>query len=152
VVFRTPRRLLAAGYSVFIYRLLADAIAAFHLAYAAFVALGLATILLGGLRRWSWVRNFWFRAVHLAMIAAVVFEVIFNIYCPLTAWEDALREKAGENVQAGTFIGRLVDNVLFVDVPAKILDVIYCLFGLAVLIAIFCIPPRRPAWRRSRES
>jgi hypothetical protein len=134
------------------YRLLSDAIAVFHLAYAAFVALGLAAILLGWLRGWSWVRNFWFRIIHLAMIAAVAMESLFGIGCPLTDWEDALREKAGETVQAGTFIGRLVDKILFVDVPPEILDVIYCLFGLAVLAAFFCIPPRRPGWGRIRKT
>jgi hypothetical protein len=146
---------LAAGCSHYIpvqfYRLSADAIAVFHLAYAAFVVLGLAAILLGWLLKWRWVRNFWFRMIHLAMIGIVVAEAIFGIFCPLTAWEDALREKAGETVQAGTFIGRLVDNILFVEVPGKTLNVIYCLFGLAVLVAMFCVPPRWPRRRVCRN-
>jgi hypothetical protein len=134
-----------------LYDFLADAVVVFHLAFVVFVALGLAAILLGWLRGWRWVRNFWFRILHLAMIAAVVFEAVFGIGCPLTQWEDALRKKAGGTVQAGTFIGRLIDGILFVEVPSKTLNAIYCLFGLAVLVTLFCIPPRWPRRRIGRN-
>jgi hypothetical protein len=135
-----------------VYCLLADVIVVVHLAYVAFVVVGLFVILLGWLLKWQWVRNFWFRVIHGALIGVVVFETIFGIYCPLTDWEDTLREKVGETVQQGTFIGRLADDVLFVDVDPTMMTWIYYLFGLLVLIAFFCVPPRWPQRRESRKA
>ena len=53
-------------------RMLADLIVVFHAAYVSFVVFGLVAILLGVVFRWSWVRNLWFRAIHLTVIGIVV--------------------------------------------------------------------------------
>jgi hypothetical protein len=129
------------------YRLLADLIVVVHCLYVSFVVGGLLAILLGWWRKWRWVRNFWFRLLHFTMIAVVVAESLLGIVCPLTDWEDALREKAGETVAQGTFIGRMVHRLLFVDVPAIGFAPIYCAFGLLVLATLFLVPPR---WPKSR--
>jgi hypothetical protein len=126
---------------------LADAVALVHLGYVAFVLLGMAAILIGIARGWFWVRNFWFRILHFLMIAVVVVESLCGILCPLTQWEDRLRELGGEARQHGSFIGRWIDRVLFVDVSPSVLAVGYCVFGLAVLLALLMAPPRWP-WRR----
>ena len=54
-----------------LYRVLADVTVVIHLAYASFIVLGLVAILLGILRRWSWIRDFWFRLVHLLLATFV---------------------------------------------------------------------------------
>ncbi len=86
------------------YRFIADLVLIIHLAYVLFIVLGLVAILLGVALRWRWVRNFWFRMIHFLMIAGVVVESLLRLDCPLTSWEDKLREKAGEGVQQGSFI------------------------------------------------
>jgi hypothetical protein len=127
-----------------IYRVLADLIVVLHFAYVAFVVFGMAAILLGIVRRWSWVRNFWFRMIHLAMIAIVVVESLCGILCPLTEWEDRLREASGAPNEPGTFIGRWAHDLLFLDVPHWVFPVCYVVFGLAVLLAFVVAPPRWP--------
>ncbi len=127
-----------------LYRLLADLTVFTHLAYVLFVLLGAAAIFVGRLRGWSWIRNFYFRAAHLAAIGFVAVEGAFHIQCPLTALEDFLRIKAGETITQGTFIGRLAHELVFLDVPQKTMDVVYVFFGLFVLLTIFLIPPRWP--------
>jgi hypothetical protein len=127
-----------------IYRILADLVVVFHLAYVSFVVLGLGAILLGGWRKWGWVRNFWFRLLHFVMIAVVVLESLFGIVCPLTDWEDALREKAGETIAKGSFIGRMAHQIMYVQLSPGVLTTCYCVFGLIVLATLFLVPPRRP--------
>ncbi len=133
------------------YRLLADLIVAVHFAYVSFVIVALMAILLGIALRWSWVRNFWFRAIHLLMIGVVVFESLGGIRCPLTTWEKDLRRLAGETVQQGTFIGRWSSWLLFHDeIPPWMLEISYCCFGIAVLCVWLLAPPRWPWKKRAR--
>jgi hypothetical protein len=123
---------------------LADAIVVAHVAYVSFVVLGLAVILLGVAFRWRWVRNPWFRSIHLAMIGIVVGEAIAGIPCPLTVWEGQLRRAAGQAAYPGDFIGHWADRLLFYRFEPWVFTVIYATFGLAVLAAFILAPPR---WR-----
>ncbi|MGA2796432.1 MAG: DUF2784 domain-containing protein [Thermoguttaceae bacterium] len=133
-----------------IYRFLADVVVAIHLALVGFIVIGLAAILLGIACNWRWVRNFWFRIVHLAMIATVVEKTILGVKCLLTQWEDRLREMAGETVEEGTFIGRMLHEILFWQVSPdmmRVLRLAYYLFGLAILLVFIFAPPRWP-WKQ----
>jgi len=126
------------------YRFLADVVVVIHFAYVMFVIAGLLLILLGILLRWQWVRNFWFRMIHFLMIAVVAVESIMDIVCPLFAWEDELREKAGETLRQGSFIGRLAHDLFVKDISWETSRLINCLFFLLVLIVLALAPPRWP--------
>lgn len=130
------------------YRILADVLVAIHFAYVAFVILGLVFTLGGSVAGWKWVRNFWFRAVHLAMIAVVVGEAWCGIVCPLTTWEDNLRELAGQATYRGGFIANLLHDTMYFEAEQWVFAVCYSLFGLLVLIAFALAPPRIPEWVR----
>jgi hypothetical protein len=134
-----------------IYRILADCIVVFHTAFVLFVVGGMAAILLGIVFKWRWVRNFWFRIIHFGAIAVVVVESVLGVDCPLTDWEDMLREQAGETVKQGTFIGRFLHEIIFVNIQHDILVIAYCLFGLCVLLALIFAPPRWPVRRRHEK-
>ena len=58
-----------------------------HAAFATFVILGLVLILVGGYLSWSWVRNSWFRALHLLSITIIVVQSWLGVVCPLTTLE-----------------------------------------------------------------
>jgi hypothetical protein len=133
------------------YRFLADLVVAVHFTYVAFVVVGMAAILIGFALRWSWVRNFWFRAIHLLLIGIVVVESIFGVVCPLTTWENRLRDAGGEVTEDGSFIGRWVHDLLFIDASPWVLTTCYILFGLAVLATFIFAPPRRPRWMRKSK-
>jgi len=94
--------------------------------------------------------EFWFRLIHLLMIVMVVEENLFGVLCPLTDWEDRLRLRAGETIQEGTFVGRLLHNLLFWDVSPGTLAIVYYLFGLAVLLIFLFAPPRWP-WKKDGQ-
>ncbi|HUG69903.1 MAG TPA: DUF2784 domain-containing protein [Pirellulaceae bacterium] len=131
-----------------LYSVLADVVVFVHAAYVSFVVLGLVAILIGWVLRWRWVRNLWFRVVHLVMIGVVVVESLLDITCPLTTLENNLRRTAGETARGESFVGRCVHDLLFYDAPAWSFTVAYCMFG-AIVLATFVIAP--PNWRLAQS-
>ena len=130
--------------------LIADLVVVIHLVYVITVVSGLFVIPIGGALKWHFVRNFWFRAIHLAMILIVVFEALFGIVCPLTDWEYELRVAAGQqNVTNMSFIARLIHHLIFFEFPQYVFTAGYCLFGIAVLISWWLFPPLLP-WHLKR--
>lgn len=125
---------------------LADAIVAVHAIFVGFVVLGQVVILLGLWRGWGWVRNRWFRGVHLLAILFVALETIIGLNCPLTVWEDQLRQAAGQQVEEGTFIGRWLHALIFYDFPSWVFTSVYVAFAVLVLATFVLAPPR---WRRT---
>ena len=125
------------------YRALADAVLITHIAFVAFVVLGLLLILAGGFCGWRWVRNPWFRWTHLSAILIVVFEALYGIVCPLTTLENELRRRAGQTGYQGDFIANVVHDLLFYDLTPWVFTVIYSAFGLLVVGTFVIAPPRR---------
>ena len=123
---------------------LANLIAAVHLAWVAFVVLGLLAILVGIALRWEWVRNVWFRAIHLAMILIVVVESLADVPCPLTVWERHLRLQGGKTTFEGDFIAYWVHRLMFFRAEPWVFTLGYLTFGLAVAVAFVLAPPRFP--------
>ena len=128
-----------------VYNYLADFVVVAHALYVSFVVFGLVAILAGICFRWQWVRNFWFRMIHLTMIAIVVFEALFGVVCPLTTLEHHWRRLAGETVQESSFMGRVAHDLLFYEAPQHVFTIAYCVFGTVVLATFILAPPQ---WRR----
>ncbi len=126
---------------------LADLVLVTHALFVAFVILGLLAILLGGYRHWGWVRNRWFRVVHLAAIGVVVAESWLGLICPLTEWENSLRTTGGEGVYPDSFLQHWVHVILFYDFAPWVFTLAYTLFGILVVCAWLLVPPEP----RSRE-
>ena len=133
------------GMSALLYRLAADVVVAAHVAYVAFVVLGLVVIWWGIARKRPWVRSPLLRYTHLAMILIVVGEAWAGITCPLTTWEQWLREQAGQVSYRGDFLATWLHELLFFEAPPWVFTVAYSLFGLLVIATFIAAPPiRRP--------
>jgi hypothetical protein len=125
---------------------------AIHLGYVLFVVAGLFVIIAGGVLHWRFIRNFWFRTTHLAIILIVIFESIFGVTCPLTDWEYEFRVVAGQqNITDVAFVARLIHKLIFFEFPPIVFTVGYCLFGIAVLMSWLLITPLLP-WKQEREN
>jgi Protein of Unknown function (DUF2784) len=124
------------------YRFLADFVVTTHLAYILFVLFGTLAILLGGWLKWAWIRNRWFRRIHLAAIALVAVQAIFGWTCPLTTWEKSLRCAAGQLSHDRSFIGYWAHQLVFVDLDESVLTICYCLLAAATLLLYWGIPPQ----------
>jgi len=120
---------------------LADIILLVHFGFVAFVVGGLGLIWIGAALQWGWVRNFWFRIAHLAAIVFVAGQALLGRMCPLTVWEDALRE--GQAPVKG-FIARWVYDLLYWDLPGWVFTVVYVLFALVVIASFRWVKPRSP--------
>ena len=73
----------------------ADVVLVVHALFVAFVVFGQAYVLAGWTMGWNSARNAWFRRLHLAAIAVVVFQAWIGLACPLTTLESGLRQDAG---------------------------------------------------------
>lgn len=126
-----------------LFLLAADLILFSHVLFVAFVVFGLVVIIVGKFANWSWVRNPWFRFAHLGAIGIVVLQSWIGIVCPLTTWEMALRERAGDSVYAGAFVAHWLESILYYRAPAWVFAVCYSLFALLVVGCWFWARPRR---------
>lgn len=132
------------------YGVLADGVVFAHVLYVGYVVLGQLAIVLAAACGWAWGRNRWFRLTHLAAIGIVVLEAVMGWRCPLTVWEQQLRELGGQQVDAGaTFLGRLLHHVLFIDrhftdgrPPEGFLTTLYIAAFVVVLQGLAMYPPR----------
>lgn len=124
------------------FALAADGILLLHVLFVAFVVAGLALVYIGLLRGWRWVGNWWFRAIHLVAIGVVVAQSWLGQICPLTSWEMALRQAAGDASYGGSFIQYWLQSLLYYNAPQWVFIVAYSLFGTLVLASWFVVPPR----------
>lgn len=131
----------------------ADALLVLHVLFVLFVVVGLALILLGGYRGWAWVRDYRFRLVHALAIAGVVLQSWAGRICPLTTWEMALREKAGQATHDSSFVGYWLGRLLYYEASPVFFVVLYTGFGLLVVLSWWWVRPqlpRRLAWWQNR--
>jgi len=122
--------------------LAADAILLIHVLFVAFIVAGLVLIFAGKALSWFWVRNPWFRILHLAAIGIVAAQSWFGVICPLTVWEMALRSRAGDTVYSGTFISYWLQRLLYYQAPEWVFVVAYTAMGLVVVASWIWVRPR----------
>jgi hypothetical protein len=121
--------------------LLADIIVVLHFAIVLFIVCGLVLVWIGAPLGWQWIRNPWFRYLHLAAIAFVALEAVVGMACPLTVWEDALRGGG----RPESFIARWSHRLLFYRAPEWVFTAGYVAWTLATLATLRLVPPRRRA-------
>jgi Protein of Unknown function (DUF2784) len=85
------------------YRLLGDAVAGVHYAY-------LAYLLVGGFVAWRWPRTI---ALHAIAAVWAVLIIATPVPCPLTAAQNALRERGGQPPLRDTFINTYIRGTFY---------------------------------------
>ena len=121
--------------------LAADGLLIIHALFIAFVVFGLIFIITGLVRGWRRTRNPWFRFIHLGAIGFVVIQSWLNVICPLTIWENTLREKAGQATYAGSFIRHWLHKLIFYQAEAWVFTLAYSVFAALVVLAWYLAPP-----------
>lgn len=121
--------------------MIADAILVVHFGIVLFIVGGLLAVWIGAGLGWRWIRNPWFRYLHVGAIAFVAAEALLGMACPLTVWEDLARG----GVRAESFVGRWVRRVMFYEAPEWVFTVAYVAWTLATLATLRLVPPTRKA-------
>lgn len=124
--------------------LAADGLLIVHALFIGFVVGGLLLIILGLARGWGWVRNPWLRGAHLAAIGVVTAQAWLGMICPLTIWENQLRESAGELAYTGTFVRYWLHRLIFYQAEDWVFTLCYSTFAAAVVLTWWYGPPAMP--------
>jgi hypothetical protein len=126
------------------YGVLADLVVAIHVGYVSYVVIGQLLIILAAPMKWQWARNPWFRFTHLTAIAIVAYEAIRGLRCPLTVWEEQLRELGGQVFNGSeTFMGRLLHDLMFIEnQPEIFFTTMYIGVMVLVVQGLVMYPPR----------
>ena len=123
--------------------LLADIIAIIHIGYVIYVILGFILIVAGIILRWKWIRNLPFRITHLLAIVGVACEALLGVNCPLTVLEYELRYALNLSEEKVSFIGAIVDSLLYYNAPGWLFTIVYAAFAITVIITFIIAPPTR---------
>ena len=128
-----------------VHALAADLILLVHGGFILFVVAGEICVIVGHLRHWRWVHNRIFRLCHLLAIGVVAVQAWAQRVCPLTEWENALREAAGQAPYAESFIRHWVGRLVYCDAPPWVFTLSYSLFAALVLATWFLVRPCAPS-------
>ena len=63
------------------------------------------------------MRVFWWRALHLALLAVPALKALFGRTCFLTLWQAMLEQEVGARASQEPLIARLVESVIFWPLP-----------------------------------
>lgn len=105
----------------------ANAVAAIHLAFIAFVVIGGFLVL-----RWPWL--IW---VHLPSAIWGALIEFAGFYCPLTTWENVLLRKAGRAGYANSFIEHYLFAVIYPDGLTRSMQITLGLIVIAVNVFVY---------------
>ena len=91
---------------------------------------------------WRWVRGRAFRITHLALVAVIALQAWMGRLCPLTSWEQALRNRAGQRTYGESFIQHWLSRLIFFDAPWWAFVLAYTAFAGLVALCWWRWPPR----------
>ena len=122
-----------------IYRLLADVVFLAHLAFVLFVVLG-------GIAVWLRPKLAWLHVPAVAWGALIEFA---GWICPLTPWEQSLRQLAGERGYSGGFVEYYLFPVLYPEGLTRDVQIALGLIVLTVNVIAYSLIVRRRAYSRA---
>lgn len=123
--------------------MLADIALYLHFLWILFILVGFVVVIIGGIAKWSFIRNPWFRWIHLGMMMTVVLLTLFDIECPLTTLENFLRAQNGAEGYESTFMAYWVSQIIYHDFPPWVFALSYVAIALAIIALFIIFPPRK---------
>lgn len=120
--------------------MLADIILVAHFSFIIFIVGGFLIIWIGKIFSWHWVRNHWFRIIHVSAMAFVALQTLAGLACPLTLWENKLR---GGKAYSGGFIEHWLHKIMFYECSRSTFIATYIAFLLLILVTFIFVPVKK---------
>jgi len=120
-----------------------DLVLAAHALWIAAIIVPVPLIVIGSRLGWRWVRLRWLRLAHLAMMGFVALESLLAVTCPLTAWENSLRQKAALPGYRSSFVSAWLSRLVYYDLAPAVFTTAYLLFLALIVVLYLRVPPQR---------
>ena len=109
----------------------------FHFCIFLFVILSFFLIPLGYSRKWEWVKNKYYRLIHLFLMGIIFIETILGFMCPLTILENFLRN----DIEINNKITQIIHQIMYWDLPSYQFIILYLLSLLYLIFLWFFFKP-----------
>jgi len=122
---------------------LADAVLLLHLGIIVFNIFGLVVIPLGAWRGWRFVYVFWWRALHLAILAVVALQALLQQVCFLTIWQAELLQPESSASSSPPLIAGWINRLIYWPLPLWAFAILYVAVCVYTLLLWRLVPPRK---------
>lgn len=125
------------------YKILADLIVVMHFAWVLFMLIGFILTLFGFF--WKGFFDRWlFRTLHLFGIGYVSILSITGKYCPLTIWENTLRQKYDSSLTyPASFMIHYVEKLVYPNINPLIILIPTIFIALFSILFFILRPPKK---------
>ena len=109
--------------------LFSEIVLLFHFCIFLFIILSFFFIPFGYYQKWEWVKNKYYRLIHLVLMGFIFVETILGFMCPLTVLENFLRNNIGINYK----ITQIIHQIMYWDLPTYQFIILYLLSLLYII-------------------
>lgn len=128
-------------------RALASFVLYAHFAVVVFNVFWIIAIPAGAWLKWSFIRSFWWRVAHLALLGVVALQAMIGALCFLTIWQSSLIRAAGGPSGETSLVDELVTRAIFWPLPMWAFVVLYVAALVFSGAMWWLVPPHRQAKR-----
>lgn len=123
-------------------RILTELVLITHAGIVLFNVFAFIAIFGGMYFRWTWTANRLFRFAHISLLGIIALQALLGRLCPLTILEFQLRQAAGEEAVAESFVVRIIENLIYYELPLWFFALVYCLAFFLALCLLKLSPPK----------
>ena len=117
--------------------LFSEIVLLFHFCIFLFMIFSFFLIPLGYYLKWEWVKNKYYRLIHLVLMGIIFIETILGFMCPLTILENFLRN----DIEINNKITQIIHQIMYWDLPTYQFIIMYSLSLLYLIFLWFFFKP-----------
>ena len=117
--------------------LFSEIVLLFHFCIFLFIILSFFLIPFGYYQKWEWVKNKYYRLIHLVLMGIIFIETILGFMCPLTILENFLRN----NIEINNKITQIIHQIMYWNLPTYQFIILYLLSLLYLIFLWFFFKP-----------
>ena len=117
--------------------LFSEIVLLFHFCIFLFILLSFFLIPFGYYQKWKWVKNKYYRLIHLVLMGIIFIETILGFMCPLTILENFLRN----DIEVDNNLTQIIHQIMYWNLPNYQFIILYILsFSYLIFLWFFFKP------------